>query len=225
MNTDLEKSVSLAVREDSPDVTGCALVPAGGSSQRWMKLVSTAGLVLSVALCIYGLHSGIFTSQDKLQSFIAGFGLAGVAVFIVFQAVQVVLPVLPGGIGCLAGVLLFGMWKGFFYNYIGICGGSILAFLIAKFYGKAVLHCFFSKKLIQKYEAWAAEKERFAKLFAIAIFLPVAPDDFLCYLAGTTEMSLPRFTLIILLGKPLAIALYSLGLMTFFTHVTALIGG
>lgn len=38
-------------------------------------------------------------------------------------------------------------------------------------------------------------------------------------------MSLPRFTLIILLGKPLAIALYSLGLTALFTRVTALIGG
>lgn len=213
------------------DACGCevasnALAPAGsGPGQGWVKIVSMAGLVLSIALCIYGLHSGIFTSQDKLQHFIASFGLAGVAVFILFQAVQVVLPILPGGIGCLAGVLLFGAWKGFFYNYIGICGGSILAFLIAKTYGKAVLHCFFSEKLIRKYEAWASEKERFAKLFAVAIFLPVAPDDFLCYLAGTTEMPLPRFTLIILLGKPLAIALYSLGLTAIFTRVAALIGG
>ncbi len=119
------------------EVADHAPVPARGPCQSWMRLVSTAGLVLSILLCIYGLHSGIFTSQDKLQRFIAGFGLAGVAVFILFQAVQVVLPILPGGIGCLAGVLLFGAWKGFFYNYIGICGGSILAFLIAKSYGKA----------------------------------------------------------------------------------------
>lgn len=225
MTTNAEKSASLAVCKNSPDVTGCAPVPAVGGSQRWMKSISTAGLILSIALCVYGFHSGLFTSQDKLQSFIAGFGLAGVVVFILLQAVQVVLPILPGGIGCLAGVLLFGAWKGFFYNYIGICGGSVLAFLIAKTYGKSVLRCFFSEKLIRKYEVWTSEKGRFAKLFAIAIFLPVAPDDFLCYLAGTTEMSLPRFTLVILLGKPLAIALYSLGLTAVFTRVTALIGG
>ena len=69
------------------------------------------------------------------------------------------------------------------------------------------------------------EKRRFERLFALAIFLPVAPDDFLCYLAGTTEMTLPRFTAIILLGKPAAIALYSLGLAAVFTKVTALLGG
>ena len=70
----------------------------------------------------------------------------------------------------------------------------------------------FSEKTIARYSHGTEEKGRFARLFALAIFLPVAPDDFLCYLAGTTEMSWRRYTLIILLGKPFAIALYSLGL-------------
>lgn len=65
----------------------------------------------------------------------------------------------------------------------------------------------------------------FTKLFALAIFLPFAPDDFLCYLAGTTKMKLGSFTCIILAGKPAAIALYSLGLMTVFSHIGSLIGG
>jgi len=193
--------------------------------QTAVRLLSAAGLVLSLVLCLYGWRAGIFSSQDRLQSCIAGFGIAGAAIFIAFQAVQVVVPVLPGGLGCLAGVLLFGAWKGFLCSYIGICAGSVMAFLVAKYWGKPVLRCLFSEKLIEKYEKWTSEKDRFAKMFALAIFLPVAPDDFLCYLAGTTEMTLPRFTAIILLGKPLAIALYSMGLMAVFTRIPALMGG
>ena len=47
----------------------------------------------------------------------------------------------------------------------------------------------------------------------------MAPDDFLCYLAGTTSMTWRRFTAIILLGKPLSIALYSLGLTVLFQQI------
>lgn len=180
------------------------------------KAISVIGLVGSVLLCIYGWQQGVFTSTAKLQEFVAGFGGWGALVFTAFQAVQVVLPILPGGIGCLGGVLLFGAWRGFLYNYIGICAGSIIAFLIAKHFGKPLLRCMFSETLLQKYSAWSSTKDRFARLFALAIFLPVAPDDFLCYLAGTTEMELPQFTAIILAGKPFAIALYSLGLTTVF---------
>ena len=88
----------------------------------------------------------------------------------------------------------------------------LLAFAVARTCGKPLLHLLFSEKTIEKYRHWTEERDRFAKLFALAIFFPVAPDDFLCYLAGTTEMSWRKYTAIILLGKPFAIALYSLGL-------------
>lgn len=191
----------------------------------FLKTVSLIGLLLSLVLCFYGWKRGIFVSQERLQDFIAGFGMAGALVFTAFQAVQVVVPVLPGGISCLAGVLMFGAWKGFLYNYIGICIGSIGAFLVAKYYGKPVLQCFFGDERIARYEDWTSEKGRFTKLFAVAIFLPVAPDDFLCYLAGTTRMSFSRFTAIILLGKPFAIALYSMGLLAVFRWIPFLNGG
>ena len=45
-----------------------------------------------------------------------------------------------------------------------------------------------------------------------------------CYLAGTTSMTWRRFTTIILLGKPLSIALYSLGLTVLFQQITGWLG-
>nr|WP_263848867.1 hypothetical protein [Lacticaseibacillus thailandensis] len=42
--------------------------------------------------------------------------------------------------------------------------------------------------------------------------LPVAPDDFLCMLAGLTKMSLRKFVWIIVLCKPWTILAYSMGM-------------
>lgn len=177
--------------------------------------------LLSLIACgvfiFYGFKQQIFTSQDALRSFVGGFGAFGAVVFVLFQAVQVVVPILPGGLGCLAGVLLFGPWLGFVYNYVGICLGSIAAFLLAKLYGRPILSVLFRQETIAKYEGWT--NRHFARWFALAIFFPVAPDDFLCWLAGTTKMTLGRFSAIILLGKPASIALYSLGLSTAFRFV------
>ena len=105
---------------------------------------------------------------------------------------------------------------GFLCDYIGICIGSLAAFGLAKYYGRPILGRLFSEKQIHKYDRWTRENGRFLKMFAAAIFFPVAPDDFLCYLAGTTEMTWKQFTWVILLGKPFSIALYSLGLMGVF---------
>lgn len=67
------------------------------------------------------------------------------------------------------------------------------------------------------------ENGTFDKWFALAIFFPAAPDDLLCFLAGVTSMSFKKFLIIILLGKPLSIAAYSLGLQLLFTQVLQLI--
>ncbi len=183
------------------------------------QAASLFGLLLCIAAAVWAWNAGLLTSQERMQAFVASCGAAGGLLFVAFQAVQVVVPVLPGGLGCLAGVVLFGPALGFVYNYVGICIGSLLAFAVARSCGRPLLRLLFSEKLLTKYSSWTEQNNRFARLFALAIFFPVAPDDFLCYLAGTTSMTWRRFTTIILLGKPLSIALYSLGLTVLFQQI------
>lgn len=192
--------------------------PSGGI-QKSLQILSAVGLFACILLSVWAWQAGLLTSPEAMSAFVSRAGAAGIVLFVAFQMVQVVLPILPGGIGCLAGVLLFGGLHGFFYNYIGICVGSLLAFGIARYYGRPLLHRLFSPALIQRYSGWT--DRHFTKWFAVAIFLPVAPDDFLCYLAGTTRMPWLHFTLIIFLGKPAAIALYSLGLTTVWSRLIA----
>ena len=180
--------------------------------KRAVNIISMLGLILTAGFMYWAWKQGILTSQENMQKFIMGFGTAAGIIFVLIQIIQVIIPVIPGGVSCVAGVIVFGAGMGFVYNYVGICIGSILVFLIAKRYGRALMVKMFDKKLIDKYESWTEKNGRFTKLFALVIFLPVAPDDFLCYLAGTTRMKLKTFTAVILLGKPLSIAAYSMGL-------------
>lgn len=189
---------------------------------KWMQAASVLGLAACVALGIWFWQQGLLSSQQALRSFVDGFGPAGPAVFVVFQAVQVVVPILPGGLGCLAGVVLFGPWMGFVYNYTGICIGSLMAFAIARSCGRPLLYRMFSQSLIDKYDRWTTEGGRFTRWLAFLIFIPVAPDDYLCFLAGTTTMRFRVFAAIIFLCKPAAIAAYSLGLTLVFQRVLGL---
>ena len=195
-----------------------------GKGLSGMQLLSLAGFAACLMLGVWMWREGLFTSQERLNRFMGGMGHWAAAAFVLFQAVQVVVPVLPGGLGCLAGVLLFGPVWGFVYNYLGICLGSLLAFGVARTCGKPLLTKLFSQRTIERYSRWTEHKGRFARWFALAIFLPVAPDDFLCYLAGTTEMRWGQFAAIIVTCKPFAIALYSMGLTVVWRQLTALAG-
>lgn len=183
------------------------------------RIICFVSLLVTSALSVYWYKSGILTDEIKMRHMLDSTGIFAPIFFIIVQAVQVIIPILPGAVGCAFGVAFFGAVKGFLYNYIGICIGSICAFLIARAYGQNFVKSITSKRFFQKYNRYLTDKNRFEKLFSLLIFLPVAPDDFLCYLAGISSMSFRKFTLIILLGKPAAILLYSMGLYKIFQFI------
>ena len=181
-------------------------------SKKVLRLISFLGITFTLLAVLYGYQKGVFTSTAKLQTVVKEAGIWGPLLFIGIQIVQVVVPIIPGGITCVAGVVIFGPFEGFLYNYIGIVIGSLLNFALARSYGQTFIRSMVSEKLYEKYIGWLSEGERFDKLFALAIFFPVAPDDFLCMLAGLTKMTYTKFTTIILLGKPAALLAYSFSL-------------
>ncbi|SHJ39657.1 TVP38/TMEM64 family protein [Parasporobacterium paucivorans] len=184
-----------------------------GDHKKVLLLLSTA---LLIALMAYGYTQGIFTNQNRMEAFLNRCGIMAPLIFLAIQAVQVVVPILPGAVGCLFGVVFFGPVKGFIYNYLGICIGSMLAFMIARKYGTGFVQKMTGSRFFEKYNRYLLKENQFEKMFALLIFLPVAPDDFLCYLAGVSRMPFKKFTAIILLGKPAAIYIYSLGLSRIF---------
>ena len=188
-----------------------------------LRCLSLIGLVICAILAIWAWQSGLLTSQQAMSDFVKKAGFWGPALFLLLQAVQVVIPILPGGISCLAGVLIFGPWLGFLLNYLVICAGSMLAFLIARHFGRPVLECLFQQEQLARYDQWMQSHRHLFRWLAIAIFFPVAPDDFLCYLAGTTTLSWRTFTAIIWLCKPFSIALYSMFLMFGWTNLLSLL--
>lgn len=181
--------------------------------------------LITAFFTIVGFKQGIFQSQAKMEAFLGSCGIFAPLFFVLLQAVQVVIPILPGAIGCVYGVVFWGPVNGFILNYIGICIGSVWAFLFARCFGQNFVLQMTGNKFFEKYSKYLFKENKFEKIFAILIFLPVAPDDFLCYLAGISKMPLKRFTLIILLGKPFAIFLYSMGLNQIFQNLLAIAMG
>jgi uncharacterized membrane protein YdjX (TVP38/TMEM64 family) len=180
-----------------------------------VKLIMIVTTILSLYFIYILYKNGVLTDKNKMKEFLGGYLLYAPFIFMFIQVISIVFPIIPGGITTVVGVLMFGPLKGFIYNYISICLGSVLVFWISKKYGQNAVKLIIGDKTYQRYSGWLDKGKRFDKAFAIAIFFPVAPDDILCYLAGLTKMSFNRYLLIITVGKPLSILVYSLGLTKF----------
>ncbi len=184
---------------------------------RRRQLVRAASIFLFVlvisftAVLVKAYFDGEFRSVADLQEYIRRYGAFGPLFLTAFQAIQVIIPVLPGFLGCAAGSVMFGPAVGFWCNYIGIGGGSIIAFFLARKYGMPLLDDLFPSGRYNKWSVWASKSKSYTGFLFMAMLLPLFPDDFLCYLTGVSKMTAKKFIWIIILGKPWCILAYCLG--------------
>lgn len=174
-----------------------------------LNILTIIGIVAIIFFIYFAVKERWFLDNEILLTKIKSFGLLAPLCFILIQMVQVVLPVIPGGASCLVGVMAFGAVGGFIYNYVGLVLGSICSFLLSRKFGMSIINKLFKEKDIKK----ALDKinnSKYDLIFFLIILLPGLPDDLFCYISGITKMSLKKFTLIILICKPLTLLVYSI---------------
>lgn len=155
--------------------------------------------------------NGNFSNLDSFQDYINSYGLLGPVILCLFQCFKVVYAVIPCTLGYIAGPILFGTTAGIIANYVGICTGSFIVFCLSKHYGDKIMKKVFSQKYYEKSIKWIQGKnKKFSVVLWFLLFIPISPDDFLCYFAGLTDISYKKFLLIILTVKPWLIIIYSL---------------
>lgn len=168
-------------------------------------LLSISGFIL-----VHGWISGSFHSMDSLREYVASFGIWAPVVLMLIQLFLTILPVCTSFTGCIVGAALFGAGGGFWTNYIGISLGSIVAYTLARKLGTQMVNSMMDTR---KYESCIEKINRsksYPKLLFLAILLPMAPDNFLCYFSGLVNMPAGKFVAIILAAKPWCILFYSL---------------
>ena len=193
-------------------------------SHRLINILTIISMIILTGLIIYWWKLGIFQSQEKMHDYLANKQILGPVIFVFIQIVQVVIPIIPGGISLLGGVLFFGPVWGFVYNYVGICLGSFANFFLARYYGKPFILHIVKEDTYNKYIEKTKDQNKFDIFFAFCIIAPVAPDDVLCYIAGLTKMTAWRYFWIIILMKPWTILAYSMGMQLGVQWVMKLIG-
>lgn len=174
-----------------------------------IKAISLVVFATLGVLLIKKIFAGNISSIQDFQVWMNGYGAVGPVLLTFIQAFQVVIPVLPGYLGCAVGALSYGTMAGFWCNYIGICLGSIAAFCLAERYGKQIVTEMFSGKQYEKWKCKIEGKRSYEFFLFMATLLPLFPDDFLCYFSGLIRMDRKKFLGIILFGKPWCILVYS----------------
>lgn len=180
------------------------------NNKQIIQTLTVTGILLSlVAIWAIRAHPSYFAVGGEFQQFLTNIGVLGPFVFILVQIIQVIYPIIPGGLTCILGHALFGPLYGFIYNFTGVLTGSILSFLLARRYGEGFVKSFVSQKTYDKYIGYVNGGKTFEGFLVAAFVLPGFPDDFLCMVAGMSKMTLKKFFWITLISKPATLYLYT----------------
>ena len=175
-----------------------------------------------VTVAFLSIKYRIFESEETLLAFIESAGIYAPIVFIFLQTLTVLIIVLPSGIGYAVGTLLFGPWMSLLLNATCTVLGSLIIYYCVKKWGNRFLEAFVSEEKLNKYREFLNNEKnykRFKRLFCIMILLPFAPDNVLCYIAGTTKMSFKEYCKLIILFKPWQLFLFCFGLDKLITFI------
>jgi len=147
----------------------------------------------------YRLLVRLYVDKKFLKQTLRQLGVLAPIVFILLQALQVVISPIPGEATGFLGGYLFGEWLGLIYSTIGLTLGSVVAFWIGRWLGEHYV-----RNLVSK-ETWArlgfiVEAEGAILCFIIFV-IPGLPKDMVCYLFGISPMPLWVFALVSGLGR------------------------
>ena len=172
----------------------------------WTIVLLFVGLLTAygVSLVVTGAPSWRFVLhlyQDKafLKSTVENWGYMGPMLFMVIQALQVIISPIPGEATGLAGGFLFGVGLGFLYSTIGLTAGTLACFGIGRWLGASFIQRFVAGHYWEKM-GFIVEAEG-AILCFVLYLIPGFPKDIISYLFGLSPMPFWVFAVVSTLGR------------------------
>lgn len=159
-------------------------------------------LVAVVAVIVHFYGPTIYqlsTDRAALEEFLDQAGFWAPFVFVVTMATQVVVAPLPGLVVGLVGGYIFGAVRGFILNLMGFLLGAMVAFSLARYFGKPLVHRFFGDRYDSLLDR--IRGKRGALIIATVFLFPFAPDDVVCFLAALTPIRARLFALLVLVFR------------------------
>lgn len=157
-------------------------------------------LVIYVSFRYAPIITNLAKNPEEFRNYLISFGNKSVFVFILFQLLQVVIAVIPGGVVQLAGGYVYGILIGFLYSMIGIFIGSVVAFYAARLLGFSIVKKLASEKQLDKFQFLINSPKYELAIFILFIF-PGFPKDALTYMAGLTPIKPRNFFILTTIAR------------------------
>lgn len=167
------------------------------SDKHILKSLLELLLIIFIVFLLANIVSFLYTNPDRLLSSVDNAGVFGPLLIIALIILEVVVAPLPGFVVMVAAGYIYGPILGALFSYIGNVLGSLIAFWLARSFGRPFVQRIVTHRALLKYDGFFNRNRRYLLVFYM---LPVIPVDILSFICGLSKMSIRRFAFIILIG-------------------------
>src|SRR3990170_6035370 len=141
----------------------------------------------------------LYRDKKFLKETVRSWGFMAPLVFIVIQALQVIVSPVPGEITGPVGGALFGTWLGLLYSTIGLTAGTLFAFWVGRQWGEPLVRPFLSEHSWNRM-SFILEAEGVILCFILYV-VPGFPKDIVSYLFGISPIPFWVFAVVSTVGR------------------------
>lgn len=184
------------------------MTPQRKKAIRIASFIVLAVVMIIITIICVPLVKMLATDEGRagLEKLVDENYVLGLSVYLILQALQVIVALIPGGVIQILGGVLFGKLMGTVWCVVGILLGEMVVFKLARRFGMPIVEAFIDKKGIKKFEFLNDSKKLEISLF-ILFLIPGIPKDVLSYLAPLTKIKPLPYYVLSMLGRMPAIIL------------------
>ncbi len=158
-------------------------------------IVLAAFILISAVLTLFAYKAYRAYGTDGLRDYVTSLGGRGIAVMLLLQIAQVVFAIIPGEPIELVMGAMYGTFGGMALCLAGTLIGSLLIFLIVRFFGKDLIETFADSDKFEKLSFLKRPAARDILVFLL-MFIPGTPKDLITYFAPFSGIGLIKFLVI-----------------------------
>ena len=180
-------------------------------SSREVRFVIIVLLLISLVLLVLFFHNVItnikYIDVNAIHSYVSSYGLIAPLILFLLQAIQAVIPILPGSVITIAAGLMLGEFEGILISYLGALLGAVSVFYISKYFGRKFVEMMIHEKNLEGYDK-IFEKNGFFLTFLLRA-IPFVDFGFASYIISISSINIKDYFFGTALGLIPTVLVYS----------------
>jgi len=167
-----------------------------GNKQIWLTDLFIL-IIFIIMIAFYSFWNPSLPSRMDVSEWVNQWGVSGPLALILTIILETIIAPVPGILISITAGVLYGVWPGILYLWIGNIIGGTISFWLARKLGRLIVKKIIKEQRIKVYDDFLS-RNKF--LIWLVYIVPIFPVDMIGYVIGLSDMPYKKYLKVIMIG-------------------------